>query len=86
MPLVVCPLAFVDATDLIDTDAIAMTHLIFQLTTIKRLLVTFDGEVQLRLELLEVKQVGDHLVDQIALLFCLSQVLLGRPLLVFHSL
>lgn len=45
VPLVVCPLAFVNATDLIHADAIAMAHRVFQLATVQRFLVTFDGEV-----------------------------------------
>ena len=73
MALVFLPLAFVDTSDLIDADTLTMTLPIVQLTTIERLLVTFDGEGTSRLELLKIKQVSYHFVLHVGLLLLQGQ-------------
>ena len=63
MALVVQPFAFIDPSDFIDADALAVAISIDKLAAIQRLLVTLDGKVLFLFQLLKVEQIRDHLVD-----------------------
>ena len=87
--LVIEPLTFIDSSDFIDADALAVAISIDELAAIKRLLVTLDSKVLFLLKLFKVEEIRDHLVDHKLHLLLHRQMLVrvaSFPLLFGESL